>query len=436
MSKQSVQLDGTSLVLSGIRLVQRDVVDYFTRMPEEEREAAVGQAIEVGVFCLERASTGRSMEFVKLEVQSLLSSVSGSLSGLPKTVQEELLSKLGTEDGQALAPIKGLVNTVQQVVNEKLKDITELLNEEIDPRNESTTLGRALGGLRTLLDPEHDTSIQKKIEGAVRSISSSEGLLATTAKRVVEDATKPLRDAVDRLTQQIHGEAMVTEALAETTEKGEPFERDEVQPKLRDWAAVVGAEVEHVGPDNEPGDFVITVKSTSLSAMELRIVVEAKAREDGWGKTRIADAMSNALEKREGDYGIFVTKTLGGLSKRDIGEWEEGQCSRGPYIACVFEHLRTALRFILVERRLQQLRKSKEAVDQEDLKARVDGIRTCLDRIRTINTNASTIRSSVETIEEEASSLRKEVNISLDDIESLLRRTSSPTSASAGSGAA
>ena len=125
-----------------------------------------------------------------------------------------------------------------------------------------------------------------------------------------------------------------------------------------------------------------------------------------------------------------------GLSKRDVGEWEEGQCNRGPYIACVFEHLRTALRFILVERRLQQLRKSKEAVDQEDLKTRVDGIRACLDRIRTINTNAGTIRSSAETIEEEASALRKEVNISLDDIESLLRRTSSPISTSAGSGAA
>ena len=174
MDGVSVPLEGDSVLLTNIRLTQRDVVDYLTKVPEQQREAAVCQAIEVGVFCLERASAGRSIEFVRHEVERLLAGVTVELSGLPTKVQDELLKKLGTDDGQALAPVKSLVGTVEAVVNAKVKDVKDLLNQEIDPRNENSTLGRALGSLRILLDPHYDSSIQKKIEEAVSSVSSPE----------------------------------------------------------------------------------------------------------------------------------------------------------------------------------------------------------------------------------------------------------------------
>ena len=419
MNGVSVLLHGGSVLQRNTRLTKREVVDYLAKIPEQQREAAFRQAIGIWVFCLEQSSTGRSVEFVRHEVERLLTGVTAELSGLPAKVQEELLKKLGTDDGQALAPVKSLVRTVEAVVDTKVKDVKDLLNQEIDPRNENSTLGRALGSLRILLDPHYDSSIQKKIEEAVNSVSSPEGTLAKTVREVVELSTTPLRTSVEGLTKEIHGEEMVAEALAQTTEKGSAFE-DEVHLVLRDWAGVAGADVNYVGPDNQPGDFVIELSDISLAATKLRVVVEAKDRQDTWGKARIADEMAAALRNRGGNYGVFVSRTQKGLA-REVGEWVEGQCDQGLYVACLFEHLRTALRFIIVQDRLQQLRKVREGVDHESISAKVEAIRTSLSRLRAINTEVGQIKRSADTIEEEAGSLRREVKESLDEIESLLR---------------
>src|SRR5712691_8141738 len=81
----------------------KPVAEYFNGLPMDARELALVQAVEVGVFCLERASGVRDLDFVRSQVDGLLTAVEKMVREIPVTVGESLLEKLGTNDGQALA---------------------------------------------------------------------------------------------------------------------------------------------------------------------------------------------------------------------------------------------------------------------------------------------------------------------------------------------
>ena len=59
---------------------------------------------------------------------------------------------------------------------------------------------------------------------------------------------------------------------------------------------------------------------------------------------------------------IYVSRTPDGLGK-EIGEWAEGTCDRGAFVACAHPNLVTALRFLVVHERLARLRASQPEVD-------------------------------------------------------------------------
>ncbi|MEH1926249.1 MAG: hypothetical protein V7K14_30660 [Nostoc sp.] len=42
------------LWIHNLEITGKDTVDYSRRLPQEERDRAIIQALEVGVFCLER----------------------------------------------------------------------------------------------------------------------------------------------------------------------------------------------------------------------------------------------------------------------------------------------------------------------------------------------------------------------------------------------
>src|SRR5258708_35666175 len=93
----------------------------------------------------------------------------------------------------------------------------------------------------------------------------------------VEDALKPLLAESDGLAKGIRGQEAAAEALEQTTFKGVPFE-EEVTETLHAWARAVGAEVDHVGGDNQPGDVLVTLRGDDIIAEPMSIVVEARDR--------------------------------------------------------------------------------------------------------------------------------------------------------------
>ena len=418
------EIASIEIVDSGIRITNLDiprkaVADYFRESPQDERELAFVEVVEVGVFCLERAAGARDLEFVRRQVEGLLTAVEQAVGGVPASVKDELLAKLGTEDGQALAPVQRLVDDVSRTLTERLNEVRELVAEKIDPDDRTSSLGQALGALRDLLDPARSDSIQGSLAEAVRSVAGQEGVLAKSVKETVAEAVRPLADEVNRLSRQLAVDEAVDEALRTTTKKGVPHE-EHVVGALQSWAATTGAGVTHVGPDNRPGDIVVEFPENCVAGLAPTIVIEVRDRSTALGRKAIAAALGSAMAERRADAAIYLSRSADGLAK-EIGEWAEGAGERGAWVATTDQHLFIAIRFLLVQHRLARLHESLPEIDRAGLEAQIERIRTTLKRVTTINRRVGEIRDQAGAIQDEAELLRTEIRDSLGAVEDALR---------------
>ena len=337
---------------------------------------------------------------------------------IPEVVETGLVGKLGASDGQVLAPIKTMVDATSTTLTERLNGVKELLTEGIDPSRSTSTLGRALGQLRDLLDGQRKDSIQATLGDAIKSVTGADGPLIKSVKASVAEATHPLVEEVNRISKQIAAVDAAAEAVAGTTKKGAPYE-DEVLTKAVDWSKALGAEVRHVGPDNRPGDIILKFGESSV-AVGLCIVLETRDRTSPLGRKAVADVTENAMAERGANSAIYLSRTQQGLA-RDIGEWGEGECDRGPWIATTHEFLFVAIRFLLVLNRLANMREPQAAVDLAAVDGQIARIRTALRRVATIKRNVTSIRDGASTIETEAEMLQSDIRRALLTIEETLR---------------
>jgi hypothetical protein len=130
--------------------------------------------------------------------------------------------------------------------------------------------------------------------------------------------------------------------------------------------------------------------------------------------------MNEAMAKRGASAAIYVTKARGGLAK-EIGEWAEGSSSAGRWVACTHEHLVTAVRFLVVQGRLQQLRGVAPAVDAAAIESQIQRTRTSLGKIKNIKTKVTNIRDGANDIEGEADALRTDITGALSEMEDALK---------------
>jgi len=419
MSDGKIDFSETGIRILDVLVPSRDVVEYIRALPPAGREQAVIHAVEVGVFCLERARVGQNLDFVRREIDGLLNGVQRALERIPDETQKQLTAKIGTSEGQVLAPVQSLVDDVSKAASEKIQEIRKLLQEDIDPTKETSSVGKALRALRDLLDPKRTDSIQGSLDEAVRQVTADSGPLAKAVKNVVAEALKPLEDRVVDLAKEVRGQAAAAEALEQTTQKGTTYEEEVVQV-LQSWARGLGFEVHHVGTDNQPGDVLLVVNDSSLNGAVLRIVAEARDRQHPLGRMAISDTVSTAMAERSASAAIYVSKTRDGLAK-EIGEWAEGVAAQGRWVACAHEHLITAVRFLVAQERLQAIQAATPSVDAASIEAQIQRIKTTLGRIKTINTKITDLRGSADEIQHEAEAVRDEIRDALSDVEDALR---------------
>jgi len=418
----SVEVLDIGVHVRDLLIPRKDIADYLRGIPNAEQELAFIQALEIGIFCLERARQSQDTEFVKRQIESLLSQTEKAVQSIPDSVEKELLSKIGTGEGQVLAPMQALVSEVSRASNERLREVRELLSENIDPAKDTSILGKALRTIRDLLDPIRSDSVQGKFTEALKTITAHDGLLATTVKTVVTEAVKPLADEVDRLTKEVRGQEAASEAIEQTTAKGAPYE-EEVVEILQSWASLVGAEITHIGADNRPGDILIKMPSTSIAGTEVLVVVEVRDRQSALGRKAISETLATAMAERLANAAIYLSKTREGLAK-EIGDWAEGESERGPFVATAHEHLITAVRFLIAERRILTLRSARPEIDSAAVQGQIERIRTALARVSTINRKVTDVRGVADTIQTEAEGLRDDIRSALSEIESAIHKAS------------
>lgn len=410
-----VIIEDATVRFEGLTVANPDVIQYFKQKSQEQRPEAAVRAIELGVYCLQRAELGQSLEFVRLEVERLIQASRSAVDGLP----EVLRTKLTAPDGPT-AQVSSTVQSVQTAIAGKLTEVQQLFEKHLDPRQTESTLGKALQELMNLLDASRDDSVQKRVESSIASVATTDGTLANAVKKAVQDVTAPLSTAIATLSLALERERGAQEVLVVSPGKGYEFE-EELLPLLVGWSEVVGADLEYTGPQDKPGDFVLTVRETSLGPGPLRIVIEARDRESGWGRVRISEQMSLALSEWTRNYGLYISKTQEGLAQ-EIGEWRELDCDRGPVVACTVEHLRTALRFAVIDAKLRTAAQERRAVDVATLSAQLDRFRDSLNHLTQIKRKVTEIREILLVIDSEADQMREGIQDTLSKIEAAIPR--------------
>lgn len=413
-----VEISETGLVIRSLSLARRDVIDYLKPLPANEWAIAITHAIEVGVFCLERARAAQDTEFIRRQIDTLLHRVEQATSTIPGSIQEQLAGRIGTGDGQVLAPLRVIVDEAKRSIIERVQEVRALA-EQIDPERAGSRTGKILRAVTDLLDPQRRDSVQGVLAEAVRNIAEHDGILAKTVKTVVDGGMKPLADEVYRLSQQIQAGQAVRDALDQTIAKGASYE-DEVVQLLQDWSSATGVEVHDVGSDNQPGDVLLISRDTSLAGVEMTVVVETRDRSSPAGRRRIADDLSRAMAHRKAQAAIYVSKTRSGLAA-EIGEWGEGICDGGPFIMTVHEHLVTAVWYLMVRQRLAAERADLPVPDVEAVEGQLQRIRTAMDRTSEINRKVTTAKGALDAIRTESEAIRADVRDALVKAEDALR---------------
>lgn len=419
MPDPRINLSESTVRIEHLEVPRREVAAYLAAAPEGDRAGLLVRAIEVGVFCLERAQSAKDLDFVRRQIEALLTTVEREVTQIPQKTEASLVAKIGVNDGQLLSPIKKAVDDAALAAGQRIKEVKDLLTNDLDPGKETTTLGRALQRMRDLLDPKRTDSIQGCLDAAVAKTVAEDGSLAKAVKVVVADAIKPLTERVEALTLEVRGQDAATEALQQTTQKGVTYE-EEVAALLQDWGGRLGLQVRHVGGDNRPGDVLVSADPGPSCGVELTIVIEARDRQSALGRLQITEVMSTAMAERTAGAGVYLSRMSDGLAK-EVSDWAEGACDRGSFVACTHEHLLTAIRFLLAAKRLETMRASTPKVNTASVETQIQRVRTALRRIGTINTKAGEVRGTADAIKQEAESLRDEVRGALTEIEDVLR---------------
>lgn len=416
--ESSIEIGEATVVIRDFLVESREVAAFLRSHPEGTRRTALLQALEVGVHCLECASSTRDVDFVRAQLTQLLSEVERTVEQIPDTVERGLVAKIGVEEGQVLAPVRLLLTEVRSASSERLHDVQTLLTEEIDPSRESSTLGKALRVLTELLDPQRKDSVQGSVLAAVQAVAATDGALANVVNKTVADAVAPLATEVNRLALEFRGDHVAEEVLDKTTAKGATYEVH-VLGTLSEWGRHTGARITHVGGDNRPGDIVIEVEDTAGDS--LRIVVEARDRKSGLGRKGISDCLEKALRERDCSAGIYLSQSVAGLTN-EIGEWAEGTATSGSFVATVDDHLVTAVRFLVVQRRISRMKEAQREVDEAAMQTQLVRIKTALIRIATLKRRVGEVRSSADAIESESEALRVDIRGALLELEQALGR--------------
>ena len=414
-----VEVAGDEIRLSG-SVTSRVAVEYIARQPEAERERLVDRALEIGVFCLERTSTSQDMEFVRRQVEGLLHQVTGAIGSIPLRVEEGLMAKVGTGNGQVLAPVVKAVEESVRTAERGVEEARKLLHQ-VDPSRSDGAMGQALQHVKDLLDPKRTDSVSSRVEGVVKGLGDRGGTFATTVTDIIDLALKPLKAEVSKLSDRLLEQEAAAEVVSRTTEKGLPYEIEVVE-RLQPWARTVGATVEHAGTDNQPGDVVVRFAQTSLAGRSLTVVVEARDRADAKGLKRVTADLESAMRQRQASAAVYVGRSPAAFAK-EIGEWADGRSESGPIIACVDGSLELAMRFIVALVRLDDMHQAHHELDATAIQPYVAQIRTSMDRVRSVKTKLTAIDNAAGDIRTDVEALRSEVLNALESVEGLLRKS-------------
>ncbi|MFN6539176.1 MAG: hypothetical protein RM021_022885 [Nostoc sp. EkiNYC01] len=415
----NIELTQSHVLIYRLAIPLKNGISYLQQFPQSEYEGICLDAFELGFLCLQTAQTRHGNELIKQQMESLLVEFQQAVKIIAESFGQELINQVGTDNGQLLAPLQTQINLTSAVLTEKLNNVSTLLTQEIDPARETSVVGRFLNSLRQLLDAKRSDSIQGAFKAALINATKENGTLAAAVKNVVSESVKPLAEQVEKLTREIRDQQVRQQVLEQTTAKGITYEQL-VVAELQHWSKLSGAEVEHLGQDGDTGDILVKLTSKSLVAIELSIVIEVRSRPSKpFGRQAIAQHLQEAMVRRSANSAIFLSYSREGLAQ-EIGDWAEGVSESGYWIATTHPFLIIAIRFLVIQQRLNKLRAFESEMDVAAVEQQIQQIRTALSRIRTMKKTLTEVSKGITVIKAEADAMSTDIQSALKSIEQML----------------
>ncbi|MEH2233414.1 MAG: hypothetical protein V7K71_27890 [Nostoc sp.] len=415
----SIELTQSHVLIHRMAIPLKNAISYLQQFPQSEYEDICRDAFELGFLCLQTAQTRHGNELIKQQMESLLVEFQQAVKVIAESFGQELVNQVGTDNGQLLAPLQAQINLTSAVLTEKLNNVGTLLTQEIDPARETSVVGRFLNSLRQLLDAKRSDSIQGAFKAALVNATKENGTLAVAVKNVVSESVKPLAEQVEKLTREIRDQQITQQVLEQTTAKGITYE-ELVVVELQNWSKLSGAEVEHIGNDGDTGDILVKFTSKSLAAIEVSIVIELRNRPSKpFGRQAITQHLQSAMVRRSANSAIFLSYSREGLAQ-EIGDWAEGVSESGYWLATTHPFLIIAIRFLVIQQRLNKLRTFQSELDVTAVEQQIQQIRTALGRIRTMKKSLTEVGKSVAVIKAEADAMSIDIQSALKSIEQTL----------------
>jgi hypothetical protein len=415
----SIEITDTHVLIYRMAVPLTNAIRYLKQFPQSEYEEICFDALELGFLCLQTTKARQSNEVVERQMELLLVEFQQAVQVIAESFQQELVNQIGTDNGKLLAPLQNQIHYTAAILTEKLNNVSILLTQDIDPARETSVVGRFLQTLRNLLDAKRSDSIQGAFKAALANVTKENGTLAVAVRSVVAESIKPLAEQVEKLTREIRDQQVAKQTLQQTTAKGIGYE-ELVVAELQNWSKSNGIEVEHIGNDGDTGDILVKLTSKSLAAIELSIVIEARNRPSKpFGRQAIAQHLQQAMVRRSANSAIFLSYSREGLGQ-EIGDWAEGVTEGGYWIATTHPFLIIAIRFLIIQQRVNQLRTFHSKIDVSVVQQQLQQIRTALGRIRTIKKSLTEIGKGVTLIQAEADALSADIQSAIKSIEQAL----------------
>ncbi|MBL1200950.1 MAG: hypothetical protein FWK04_18165 [Nostoc sp. GBBB01] len=415
----NIELTQSHVLIYRLAIPLKNGISYLQQFSQSEYEGICLDAFELGFLCLQTAQTRHGNELIKQQMEFLLVEFQQTVKIIAESFGQELINQVGTDNGQLLAPLQNQINLTSAVLTEKLNNVSTLLTQEIDPARETSVVGRFLNSLRQLLDAKRSDSIQGAFKAALINATKENGTLAAAVKNVVSESVKPLAEQVEKLTREIRDQQVKQQVLEQTTAKGITYE-ELVVVDLQNWSKLSGAQVEHIGHDGDTGDILVKLTNKSLAAIELSIVIEVRNRPSKpFGRQAITQHLQEAMVRRSANSAIFLSYSREGLAQ-EIGDWAEGVSESGYWIATTHPFLIIAIRFLVIQQRLNKLRTFESEIDVAAVEQQIQQIRTALGRIRTMKKTLTEVSKGVAVIKAEADAMSTDIQSALKSIEQTL----------------
>jgi hypothetical protein len=443
---QSVVVDDDSdtLRIDSYETTDPDIVGYFEELSAEERPTRVTTALRIGAMALRSTETQQEVDFVERrfarledDFEQTMVEMVGEDGQLPESIREHF-----GEDGRVPAHIKDHFGEDGVVVRE----IEDLVGEDGELHR---TLEQYFGEEGRI--PRHieehfgeDGTVVERIEELVEEDGDLDRLLdehlgddGRLLREVFDPSEKgtplyKLRESIEDDFEELRTELKLAEQEEEikqrTPEKGFDFE-DQVEDILaestRHTGDLLNKTAEEPGELDgvKTGDFVLDLNGFSSS-----IVVEAKDRQ--YTEPAVREEMDEAMENRNADYGLFVSRRRDHLPQKmdwfkEFGnEFLVVSLGDGDDARLEDEILRIGYKWARM-RVLQEHVEVGDELDPDAVKDHVTTVENELDRFSNLRRECTNVEKAVGRIREQLDEIEDNAEDALDDINIELMQASS-----------